>query len=748
MRRGGAAGGRCYHPAVTTRLDRLERGWPRRAFWLSLGVLGLAALGLTRLGLLPALVAAIAASTLMGFRARSLWARLLGVEAAITFAVAAVVVYGIGVGEEITVNLSLPLSAVLLLGTIAYGAHLETEPGWPQASDGGAIAASLWARLRWDRALSFVVVVCVLTLAVSAWAFGPSPSAVTYTWLVAVSTFWPVMLLSLACLWPGRVGVATTASALVALEVAMVWYIASTEVVLAQAHRLLWREMRLRLSEPGGWATLAEGLLSVPSALLVLVIFGAFPVLGRAARRLHRSNARWLWARLLAGATTYGGLLAQSPVLDPHLHEGYWEAARAPWFPFEPAPPTTGRLDAHAAVALRARPEPPIWAPGPAEPLARLAGRYVGRSVMLVIMESHGARDVEVLGGGAYEHRPCSPQLSRLAREGLLFENYFAAGFASVTALWTIFSGLPLPLHGTSGEAHLPEATPLGPLHAFRRLGHEVQALWGASSQFGNWDRALSAAGGRWSIDPAETRDLPREYVTSWGMPDENLFTLGLRRYRQAAAARRPTLLILWTCSNHPPFRLPAQVDGVPLPRDNRGGMRYADHQLGRLVDEVRRLPEPQRPVLFVVADHSHLVGLREAEPAGILSPEGLRVPGLLLLPDGYAAGRRFDGVFAHEDVLDLMALLVSARPPGPRFVETHREVAFFNGEAAVSQRAIYSARRQRFYRLATPWRIEGQPAAAETALLQAAWRRYEAQNGRLWPPEPRSLATAAAGHR
>jgi hypothetical protein len=69
------------------------------------------------------------------------------------------------------------------------------------------------------------------------------------------------------------------------------------------------------------------------------------------------------------------------------------------------------------------------------------------------------------------------------------------------------------------------------------------------------------------------------------------------------------------------------------------------------------------------------VIGLLKAAPLKELNPESFRLPGLLICPDGFAAGQVCASLFAHEDTLDLLYLMAGpAEPLGARkFLDWHR---------------------------------------------------------------------------
>lgn len=701
------------------------RGWP---LWISLAAL--LPLALAAASLVPVwglTVGATAAALLLVEAARRpSWAeRGAALEAAVLVALGTLAGYAMALGVPPPITLSTALAGVLLVGTSVVA--------WAGAAGETREAPGLRGRLealRWDRALALGIVILGIALGKSASFFA---AAIPYTWLAASGSYSPLFLLCLLCLPGGRVGRVTSAIAMAGVLAAAVWDFASTEVVLTQAEPLTWADVLVRLEDPASLQILAGELRSWRAALLVTGVVGGFAALSGALRRLGSRASFWTLARMVGLTLVTGYLLFQGrAVFEPRMAERYLTAASAPWSPVHLQPSYEHRLDLEAARAARLATEPPIWEDGPAPLLPQLAGRYAGRSVVLVMLESHRASEVDGFGEGAHGHQPSSPRLAALANDGVSFTNYFQASRTTRSALWAALTGLP-HLSGRLKPTHSgPEAAGLGRMPDFAALGYQCDWMCPTSTRFDNWYRVMQEAGVRYWVNPPETADLERTYWTAWGMPDADLMRVALGRLEAVTSTGQPLFLGLLTVSNHSPYTFPDEIDGVALTRDLRGGMRYADHAMGWLVDALRDLPEARRPIVFVTADTTDSEGLLEAEPMGTANLEGLRIPGLLLLPDGALSGERYDGLFSHEDVLDLLYLLVAPDVSSPKFVSRHRAVASSTGKL-LTEGTYFDPPGERFFEIASRWGLLPTEDPPDGDRLRAAQRYYDGVRESLW---------------
>lgn len=701
-------------------------GWPPWASLLALVPLALAAGSRMPIGALPVGATAAAFFVLDAVRRRTWAERAAALDAAAIVALGTVAGYAMATGNPPTVDVPTTLAWVLLLGTpaVAWATAL------PEAGAGGGRLAARLRTLRWDRALALGTVILGVALAKCTWAF---EAAILYTWLVASFSYWPLFLLCVLCLPEGRIGRVTSVLALVLLLTAAVWDFASTEVVLALAEPLTWPDLVARFEDPASVHILAEGLRSWRALLLVLGVFGGFAVLSWLLGRIRPGASGWTLARMIGFVLAAGQLLIRGQaVIEPRLAQHYAVPGSAPWSPVHVRPDYEQRLDLEKAREVRRAIDPPVWEDGPAEPFPGIAGRYVGRSVVVVVLESHRASDIARLGEGALGHSPSSPRLSTLADRGLLFTSYYQAHHPTHSALWALLTGLPYSGGLLKPVYNGPEAARLGRIPDFAALGYQCDWICPNSTKFDNWDRLMQSAGARFWILPTETEGLAHTYWTAWGLPDEQLMEVARRRFEAVTSTGRPLFLGVLTISNHSPYRFPDEIDGVPLSHDLHGGMRYADHALGQLVDALYRLPEERRPIVFATADTAASEGLIGAEPMGVANLEGIRIPGLLLLPDGALAGEAYEGLFGHEDLLDLLYLLVAPRVSSPKLVHRHRAVVSTTN-AILTPTSYFDVLGGRFYEIRSRWKLHLVEDPPDRARLLAARAHYDRVRSALW---------------
>lgn len=265
----------------------------------------------------------------------------------------------------------------------------------------------------------------------------------------------------------------------------------------------------------------------------------------------------------------------------------------------------------------------------PLERTVAAHGRPHHRNVVLVSIESLGADYVGALG----DRRGLTPNLDRLAAQGLLFTNVYATGLRTVRGL----EALTLSVPPTPGHA-----VPMRPDHTgfetlgevFRNEGYEALYIYGGYSHFDNMKNFFGDNGytvvDRTAIDPAHI-----SHETIWGVADEDLFGQALREIDRRVHAGHPVFAHIMTTSNHRPFTYPDGRIDLPSGSGRDGAVKYTDYAIGKFMAEASRRPWFADTLFVFVADHtSHGRGRTD------LPPENFHIPLLMVAPAWLKPGR------------------------------------------------------------------------------------------------------------
>lgn len=242
------------------------------------------------------------------------------------------------------------------------------------------------------------------------------------------------------------------------------------------------------------------------------------------------------------------------------------------------------------------------------------------KNVVIITMESlsssymaHGGNTLNI-----------TPQLDRLAEQGLFLSNLHATGNRTVRGLEATSLAIPpLPGHSIIWRKHNQNLETLGAVLADH--GYTNHFMYGGYSRFDNMD--VYFGGNHYqTIDRGQFPEKHRGFGNIWGLADEHLYDYALEQMDRDDASGKPFLMHLMTTSNHTPFTFP---DGrIDLKRGRNGAVKYADYAVGRFIDMARSKPWFKDTVFVLVADHCASSKGRTSLP-----PENYHIPAIFYSP-------------------------------------------------------------------------------------------------------------------
>ena len=214
-------------------------------------------------------------------------------------------------------------------------------------------------------------------------------------------------------------------------------------------------------------------------------------------------------------------------------------------------------------------------------------------NILVIIMESFGARYIGALGGMA----EVSPHFDRLSKEGILFSSCYANSFRTDRGVLSTLSGYPsFPTHSVMKlPAKIRSLSALS--GELRKQGYSTDFLYGGDANFTNMKGYLLGSGYQRVTDEKDLdKRLPR---TNWGVPDGVTFD-----YLYGEILRQPTDRP-WhkgflTLSSHEPFDVPYKRLASPIPN----AFAYLDESLGKFVERLKKTPQWKDLLIICLADH------------------------------------------------------------------------------------------------------------------------------------------------
>lgn len=263
--------------------------------------------------------------------------------------------------------------------------------------------------------------------------------------------------------------------------------------------------------------------------------------------------------------------------------------------------------------------------------------------VIFVIMESFSSKLMQTLGG-IPNVAVC---LDSLAREGVLFTNFYANSFRTDRGLVAILSGYPA--QPTTSIMKYPRKTQSIPAIAgsLKKAGYGATYYYGGDADFTNMRSYLMSSG---FDEIISDQDFPMsERLSKWGAHDHLVFNRLLDDLKAEAAATdslavpaSPQFRVLQTSSSHEPFEVPYRR----LEDDRLNAFAYADSCMGDFVKQFRELPQWKNTVILFVPDHLGAY----PEHISNLDIERYQIP-LLLAGGAIRRPRRIDAYGSQQDI-------------------------------------------------------------------------------------------------
>ncbi len=250
-------------------------------------------------------------------------------------------------------------------------------------------------------------------------------------------------------------------------------------------------------------------------------------------------------------------------------------------------------------------------------------------NVVLIVVESLSAKFLGAFGSD----EGLTPNLDRLAQQGLLFTNLRATGTRTVRGLEAIALSVP-PTPGYSIVKRRQNANLFSLGTVFRERGYQLRFFYGGYSYFDNMGPFFAGNG----FDVVDRTDLSgdeAEFANAWGVSDEFVFRRVLRQARRSHAVGERFVSLVLTTSNHRPFTYPGGRIDIPSGDGRAGAVKYTDWAIGAFIDAARREDFFGDTVFVVVADHC-------ASSAGELDipVDQYHIPMLVFAPGHLAPGR------------------------------------------------------------------------------------------------------------
>jgi hypothetical protein len=311
----------------------------------------------------------------------------------------------------------------------------------------------------------------------------------------------------------------------------------------------------------------------------------------------------------------------------------------------------------------------------PGEDLSYLRGRAAGRNVVVVHLESTGARYLKPYGVA----EDPMPHLTVLARRSLLFENAYTTYPETIRSFFATQCAV-FPALDTQAEAYEPAHAPaLAGLLAAR--GYRTGLFHPGRFRYLGMEEVLRNRGYQTREDAG---DIGGERESSFGIDEAS----AVRRMLAWIDERpgEPFLLTYMPIAGHHPYDAPPPR---PFPGDSdinryRNALHYADDSLAALMDGLRERGLEDNTLFVICGDHGEAFGQHEGNYGHtlFLYEENVRVPLLVAAPglidEPVRVGRVASLVDLAPTVLDLLGQPIPGEYQGRSLLSAEPRMALF----------------------------------------------------------------------
>ena len=246
-------------------------------------------------------------------------------------------------------------------------------------------------------------------------------------------------------------------------------------------------------------------------------------------------------------------------------------------------------------------------------------------NLVLITVESLSAKYLGSFGNTQH----LTPELDKLASQGMLFTQLYATGNRTVRGLEALSLAVP-PTPGQS-IVRRPDNENLFTLGSvFRSKGYQSHFLYGGYGTFDNMNGYFSGNG----YQVLDRTALKKDQITQeniWGVADEDLYSMALREFDKEAQMGRPFFAHLMTTSNHRPYTFPE--NRIDLPQGSReSAVKYTDWAIGDFLRRAQSHTWAKDTLFVIVADHCASSAGKTAIPV-----DGYHIPMIIWSPNHIA---------------------------------------------------------------------------------------------------------------
>ncbi|MBN2782936.1 MAG: sulfatase-like hydrolase/transferase [Campylobacterales bacterium] len=264
------------------------------------------------------------------------------------------------------------------------------------------------------------------------------------------------------------------------------------------------------------------------------------------------------------------------------------------------------------------------------------------KNIVILIEESMGYQFVKAVGG----EDGITPNLNKLASEGITFTNLYSNGTRSVRGLAGLSAGnFSIPGKGVI-KRNKSQSDYFTIAKLLKPLGYHTSFIYGGESRFDNMKG--------WYLGNSFDEVIDKEkfenpsFVGTWGVCDEEVVLRANEEFKKLHRNGKKFASVIFSTTNHTPFDFPdgkfELIDGVEK-KSVKNAIKYADFAIGRFIEEAKKEAYYKDTVFVIAADHNVRVYGNDIFPV-----EMFQIPGVIL--GGDIDAKVYNGISTQPDVL------------------------------------------------------------------------------------------------
>lgn len=229
----------------------------------------------------------------------------------------------------------------------------------------------------------------------------------------------------------------------------------------------------------------------------------------------------------------------------------------------------------------------------------RLSDRWLRTeqpNIILLLVEGMGRTITDATVDG----EAVTPNIARLSREGIWFENLYASSFRTDRGTVATLSGFPAQPKMSIMKYPKRASSLAGIASSLANAGYATRLFYGGDANFTNTRAYLYATGYQEVID--ESSLSLDGHRSKWGYADDIVLEAAAEAILERMDSGAQTFDTILTLSSHEPFDVPyARLSDKTL-----NAFAFTDEVVGEFVERIRRSEHWSNTLIIIIPDHGY----------------------------------------------------------------------------------------------------------------------------------------------